>query len=313
MLVTCGDPQGSILGPALFIVYIIYMCNVSMLMKSIVFADGTNFFYSGDNISQVCETVSTELGKLHIWFQVNKLSLNIAKTNFMIFGNKQCEVDHVVSINGVNINRVYVTKCIGVHLDSHLNWCELINHIKSKMSKNVSVVRTAEHLLINFALYSFYTTPFMPYLNNCCEIWGNTYKSRIQPLQIIQKRAIRICQKANYRSQSRPLFYQLKILNIHDMVNFKSMVCMYEVYNKLLPANIMSYFKKINARHNHNVRLKNCNFKIKFSRTTKKSECISVNGPKMWNDLPADIKLCKSMFTFTKMCKALLLQPYQFG
>ena len=75
----------------------------------------------------------------------------------------------------------------------------------------------------------------------------------------------------------------------------------------------MSYFKKINACHNHNVRMKNCNFKIKFSRTNKKSECISVKGPKMWNDLPADIKLCKSMFTFKKMYKALLLQPYQFG
>ncbi len=59
--------------------------------------------------------------------------------------------------------------------------------------------------------------------------------------------------------------------------------------------------------------MKNCNFKIKFSRTTKKSECISVKGPKMWNDIPADIKLCKSMFTFKKMYKALLLQPYQFG
>ena len=73
---------------------------------------------------------------------------------------------------------------------------------------------------------------------------------------------------------------------------------MYKVYNKLLPANIMSYFKKTNGCHNHNVCMKNCNFKIKFSRTTKKSECISVKGPKMWNDMPADIKLCKSMFTF---------------
>ena len=63
----------------------------------------------------------------------------------------------------------------------------------------------------------------------------------------------------------------------------------------------------------HHKRMQNCNFKIKFSRTTKKSECISVKGPKMWNDIPADIKLCKSMFTLKKMYKALLLQPYQFG
>ena len=85
MMVTCGVPQGSILGPALFILYINDMCNVSMLMKSIVFADDTNFFYSGDNLSQVCETVSTELDKLHSWFHVNKRSLNISKTNVYDF------------------------------------------------------------------------------------------------------------------------------------------------------------------------------------------------------------------------------------
>ena len=121
MDLTCGVLQGSILGHVLFILYINYMCNVSMLIKSIVFVDETNFFYSGDNISQVCETVSTELGKLHSLFQVNTLSLNIAKTIFMIFGNKQCEDNREVSINGMNINGVYVTKLLGVHIDSHLN------------------------------------------------------------------------------------------------------------------------------------------------------------------------------------------------
>ena len=109
----------------------------------------------------------------------------------------------------------------GVHIDSHLNWCEHINHIKSDILKNVSIM----HLLIG------------------CEIWGNTYNSRVQSLHnIIQKRAIRICQKTDYRSHSRPLFYQLKTLNVHDMVNFKSMVFIFKVYSKLLPANIMSYF-----------------------------------------------------------------------
>ena len=176
-------------------------------------------------------------------------------------------------------------------------------------------MRIFKHLLINSALYSLYPTLVMPYLNYCYEIWGNTYKSRIHPLHIIQKRGIRICQKADYRSHSRPLFYHLKTLNIHDVVNFRNMVFMYKVYKKLLSANIISHFKTINACHNHNVRMKNVNFKIKikFSRTTKKFECISVNGPKIWNDIPADIIVCKSMFTFKKIYKALLLQPYQFG
>ena len=58
----------------------------------------------------------------------------------MIFGNKQCEDNHVVSINGMDIKRVCVTKCIGVHIDSHLNWCEHINHIKSKQIKTKKCV-----------------------------------------------------------------------------------------------------------------------------------------------------------------------------
>ena len=64
----------------------------------------------------------------------------------MIFGNKQCEANHVVSINGMNIKRVYVTKFLGVHIDSHLNWGEHINHIKRKISKNVSIMRRVKHL-----------------------------------------------------------------------------------------------------------------------------------------------------------------------
>ena len=75
----------------------------------------------------------------HKWFQVNKLSVNIAKTNLTIFCNKQCEGNHAVSVNVMNINRVDVTKFIGVHIDSHLNWCEHINHVKSNIQKNCLV------------------------------------------------------------------------------------------------------------------------------------------------------------------------------
>ena len=107
------------------------------------------------------------------------------------------------------------------------------------------------------------------------------------------------------------MFYQLKTLAVQDMVDFNSMVFMYKVYNNLLPANIMLYFQKVNASHYHKMRMKNCNFKIRFSRTTKKAECISVKGPKMWNDLSADIKLCNSIYNFFLMYKALLLHRYE--
>ena len=120
-----------------------------------------------------------------------------------------------------------------------------------------------KHLLINYALfYSLHSTVVMLYLNYCFEIFGNTYKSRIQPLHIIRKRAIRICRKAVYRSHTRRLFHQLNALTICDTVNFKSMVFMNNVHNKLLPANIMLYLKNVNACHNHSIRMKSCNLKV---------------------------------------------------
>ena len=126
------------------------------------------------------------------------------------------------------INREYVTKLLGVHIDCYFDWSEHINLIKNIISKNVSVMYRVKHELTSSALYSLYCILILPYLNYCCEIWGSTYKSRIRPLHIIQKRAVCICLKADYRSHTRPMFYQLKTLAVQDMVDFNSMVFMYK-------------------------------------------------------------------------------------
>lgn len=306
--VKCGVPQGSILGPALFILYVNDMCNVSKSLKSILFADDTNLFYAGKDLDEVCKIVSRELNILHIWFQVNKLSLNVAKTNFMIFGNKRFEENYMISINGMNINRVYVTKFLGVHIDSKLNWNEHISVIKTKVAKNVSIMNRVKHCLINSALYSLYCTLILPYLNYCCEIWGNTYKSRIHPLYIMQKRAIRICGNSDYRAHTRPIFYQLKTLCLPDMVNFNSMVFMYKVFNNSLPNNLLVYFKKVYDCHQHNTRKNNVNFKIRFSRTTMKATSLCMKAPKMWNELCNSVKLCSSVQEFKHKYKIFLLK-----
>ena len=147
----------------------------------------------------------------------------------------------------MDITRVFVTKFLGVHLDFQLNWSKHISVIKNKIAKNVSVMHRVRHLLTNTALYNLYCTLILPYLNYCCEAWGNTYKSRIQPLYIIQKKAIRICGNVDYRSHTRPLFYHRKTFGLYDIVHFNSMVFMFKVYANLLPTNLLSFFKKVNV------------------------------------------------------------------
>ena len=209
----------------------------------------------------------------------------------------------------VLLSRVFVTKFLGVHMDSKLDWNDHINIVRNKIAKNVSVMK---HVLTSSALYSLYCTLGMPHLTYCCEVWGNNYKTRIHSLFILQKRAIRICLNTDYKCHTKPLFYQLRSLNVFDTIDFNSLVFMYKAFHNLLPTSLLSYFKKVNDSHNHNTRNNTLSFKVRYRRTSKKALSICVKGTKMWNALSSDIKLSRNVNAFKKMLKALLLENYKF-
>ena len=143
--------------------YVNDIYTVSSLMKCTIFADDTNFLYTGYYISEICKTVSKQLDKLSSWFMANKLSLNVSKTNFMVISRKHIVNIPIVSINSINIERVYITKCLGVHIDCQLDWNGHIKSITNKIAKNVSVMNRVKQLLNSHALYSLYTTLIIPY------------------------------------------------------------------------------------------------------------------------------------------------------
>ena len=186
--ITCGIPQGSIIGPTLFILYINDICNVSSILKLILFADDTNIFYSGKDVNNVCHIMTEELRKINVWFMVNKLSLNVSKTNYMLFGNNRNMVDCSIYINNIEIERVYVTKFLGLHIDCKLDWKVHIQNVKNKIAKNCAILTKVRHKLNDAAMYTLYMSFIVPYLNYCCEIWGNNYVSRTKPLFLLQKR-----------------------------------------------------------------------------------------------------------------------------
>ena len=117
--VSCGVPQGSIVGPKLFIMHVNYMCNISKLVKYILFADDT----SGDiDIRKLSGNMCNVLVKMSTWFAVNRLTLNISKTNYILLGKRMLSRDVVIHIRNVNIERVRVVNFWWVYVNDLLNW-----------------------------------------------------------------------------------------------------------------------------------------------------------------------------------------------
>ena len=133
--ITCGVPQGSILGPLLFLLYINDIASVSNIRSSILFADDTTLFCSSKNLQELTAIVNNELGNIMQWLNANKLSLNIDNTNVMLFRPKgKNDIWPSIHICGANIIEVNSAKFLGIVIDNRLNWVQHVKCISRKIA-----------------------------------------------------------------------------------------------------------------------------------------------------------------------------------
>ena len=278
------------------------------LLNLILFADDTNLFRSGRDINSLCKEVSKELDKLKIWFRVNKLSLNVLKTNFILFSGRKCISNVSIAIDNESIDRVFSTKFLGVYIDDKLSWKQHASIVKSKLCKCLSVFYKCNLFLETESLKTLYCTLFLPHLSYCCEIWGSASKKVINPIEILQKRVLRITCKESKYTHSSPLFLRLYLLKFKDLVNFNVAQIMYKAYHSQLPETMQKNFELTNTGK---YSLRNINkFKIRFVRTTLKHNCLSIHGVKLFNSLPHEISSIPTLLRFKKKYKHHLISQY---
>ena len=193
MKINCGVPQGSILGPLLFLIYINDLASVSNILTSLLFADDTTLTYSGKNLSDIIATFNLELNIIVHWLNANRLSLNLDKTYSMVFRpkGKNLESQHII-VDNIKIKQVKEFKFLGVIIDNQLNWFEHIKYISRKITKCIGVIIKARKSFYTDTLLSLYNTLIFPYISYCIHVWGTAAEIHIKKIHILQKKIVRI-------------------------------------------------------------------------------------------------------------------------
>ena len=220
--ITYGVPQGSILGPLLFLIYVNDLPNATNILDPIMFADDTNLFYSHHDIKTLFSTVNAELQKLADWFTANRLSLNIKKTKYTFF-HKNSVKDNIplklpdLHISNKSIERKSSIKFLGVMLDEHIAWNDHIHAIEKKLAKNIGLLYRARQFLDKESLKTIYFSYIHSYLNYANIAWASTYFTKLKTIHYQQKHAARIIFNEDILTDSRPLLRSLNALNIYQI------------------------------------------------------------------------------------------------
>jgi exonuclease III len=305
--ITCGVPQGSILGPLLFLLYINDIAEVSNRLFAILFADDSNIFFTGNNIHHVINSMNQELSNVVLWLNSNKLSLNIDKSNFMIFSRQKIRNHDSIYLNNIPLQRITETKFLGVYIDENLSWKRHVIYTRNKIAKGIGLLIKARKTLPPECLQRLYYSFIYPYLTYCLEIWGGTYNSHMNDLILQQKRVLRLMCNVHRLTKSRPLFQKLKILRIDKLYVYRILWFMYKYENGLLPQSFSLNFVRRRDIHSYNTRNRD---QINIPRVTSESmkKSFLYNAVTIYNKFHESFDFAIKPNKFKKNVKEYLLK-----
>ena len=320
--ITCGIPQGSILGPLLFLLYINDIPNSTSKASILSFADDTTLIISHHNLKHLYKLANEELDNLYKWLCVNKLCLNKNKTKFMLIYPKWKHYDETnlqLKINNQNIEHIQgqmsdgssSAKFLGLHIDQHLTWKAHIHITNNKISTSVFAINKIKNFLPHSALKTLYYSLVHPHLTYGLLAWGQSIPcSSLNKTFLLQKRAIRIINRVAYTSHTDPLFKTSKILKLHDLYILQACLFTYDFERKQLPPSVTHYFRHTHDIHPHIHTRQSHLIHQTLARNTFIANLPQHKISHIWNQNASNIDMNKSKETNKRKMKQLILNTY---
>ena len=241
--INIGVPQGSILGPLLFLIYVNDLPN-ALSCKTSLFADDTCLVSTNSTISDLETDCNLQMDKLNKWCDANELQINPTKSSTMLITPKtnSSHLNIQVLYNNNLIECCESCKYLGVVLDNKLNFKHQINLLENKLAKAIDILSKLRYLLPSSTLLLLYHALVQPHILYALPLWGSSFPSYLNKMQRLQNKAIRVSAKAKFRDSITPLYYKLKILKISELREYEMAKLMHQRSKGLLPTHLSSIF-----------------------------------------------------------------------
>ena len=300
--VTCGIPQGSILGPLLFLLYINDLPDCLRQVSPRLFADDTNLTVAGETIEEVELAMNNDLLRIKEWLLANKLSLNVAKTEFLLIGShhKLNNLDSKPSVNigHDSIKQVQHSTVLGVEIDEYLSWKKHIENVVKKVTSGIGAMRRIRDFVDRETLSSIYNALIRPHFDYCGEVWDTLGVGHPSRLQKLQKRAARIIMNLRYNTPGIEAINALGWEPLETRRAKSKVKQMYKVLNDLAPSSLATLFVRKRNITEYDLRGSSTSLQLPLPKTENLKKSFCYDGAKLWNSLPADKRDSDTLPTF---------------
>ena len=306
-----GTPQGSCLGPLIFLIFVNDLHLHTDECDCVQFADDTTLVFSHKNLRYLKYCVESEIHKIYDWFNANKLTLNVGKSAYLLFGcNQVSTLDFTLSINGLEIPRVSHAKLLGTWIDNKLTWGVHISKLLTKLKCAIGMLRRCKYLLDKRSKKLLYYGQFHSNLCYCIGIWG-TMLTKKQKLDLtrLQRTAVSLVDMTKPTDQ---VFKTMGILTFGNLIRLEQMKLGFKLCHELLPVKFAMQLKEDHRgcamvkTHQYSTRNKNIPNRPKVTNNKYRSSFLYM-AVKEYSDLSQDLKDINGLQAFVWQLKRKLI------